>query len=397
MVESLDFGNSDEETTRSALIKYLRTSCGLPQLGNAQKFTHAYEQASLSFVVAHAQKYLYELSNAGMRCSSYNELVSVSGERYLLSISEEPRRHLDLFFTCLSLTPLPAEKMVEVSAELNQPCRFRRLWVVAPSALESYADALATRCKFLLDVASAWAAERIIAMVDRDQVRVAEGLYALSREIFPEDSIREELWFATVGPLYGSRFITPEVARSALKTLSDTTLELPVDPIDMLAELLASCLPRDLLLMDKAARVDQSIEVNIRDAGYSKGISRYPFVLKSLYRGSSLTMTPLLRADKFAVLALFPAGHTVIKERLAAHEQEFAARARELSREIVEASSLFEVTDTEDAPNRAANSKKNVAHLLGESLDQIAAERGDTGHRWRHLRFGGGNSGVKLN
>ncbi len=388
MSADLNFGSSDAEATRTALIAFLRSSFGQLQLGNVQQFVRVAEESLLYFLRVHVQVYLFELANGELYSASDGELAASDGERYIVAVSEEPLRHCDLYLTCLSITAsVTPASLREIVIDLNQPGRFRTLSVVVPSAMSAMGDALAQRGKFLLDAGSAWMADRVIGLVDRDQIRIAEGLYVLSREIFPEDAIREQVWFATVGPIYGFRLITPEVARAALKTMAATTLELPVDPVDLLAELLATRLPRELLLMDKAARVDQNIEMDIADAGYSRGISRYPFVLKSLYGGSSLTMMPLLRADRFAVLALYPAGNVTVRDRLSAHRAEFEARARELSEHIIKASSLFEIVDDEAAPHRIRRTR-NVAHLLGESLDEVVAEHDDPTRRWKHLRFG---------
>ncbi len=370
------FGSRDAEQTRSALLDLLRTSCGTPTLASCIAFVQSAEEVAKSFTVAHAKVYLAELSPFRLVPAGANTLVDNRGDQYLVLGSEEPKNHLDFFITVIPLTPGKPENLKEQAARLRPPSRFREVWVLVPAVFESIQNALLERSKFIMDISYAWIADSIIRMVDSDQIRVAEGLYDISRDVFPEENLREQIWFATVGPVYGFRFMTPEVVRSALKMISSQTLEMPVDPIDLLAELISTRLPRQLLLMDKAARVDFSMDVDIADAGYSKGVSRYPFVLKSLYGSSSLTMLPLLRAANFAVLALFPAKNDIIRDRLDSHMNEFAERALQLTQKLVEASSLFEDhSDPIDESDGTRNLSRNVGRLLGQSLDDARAER----------------------
>jgi hypothetical protein len=371
-----NFGGQDAEQTRSALIESLRACCGSPTLASSVSFVAAAEEVLKSFVTAHVRIYLAEISPVRLAPSGSNALTDNRGDQYLVLGSEEPRSHLEFYITVLALNPVQPSDLKERSARIDPPSRFRAVRILVPASLESIGDDLLERAKFLMDAGYAWMVDSIVRMIDNDEVRVAEGLYDLCRDIFPEQILREQIWFATVGPIYGFRFITPEVLRAALKMITSQTLELPVDPIDVLAELISTRLPRELLLMDKAARVDSSMDVDIADAGYSKGASRYPFVLKSLYGSSSLTMLPMLRAANFAVLALFPAKNDIIRDRLTAHMEEFADRSIRLASRIVEAASLFEPrTDQSDEWDDHRYVTKNIGKLLGESLDEARAER----------------------
>jgi hypothetical protein len=244
-----------------------------------------------------------------------------------------------------------------------------------PADLSVVATPLLERATMLLEVGYSWIATKIFELCSSEEVTVAKGLYALSREIFPEKSLRELIWFASVGPLFGFRLISPDVSNAALDALARNTSGAPVSPLELLGGLLESRLPRELLLMNVAARSDSAIDLDVSDAGYSKGGSRYAFVLSSLYGGRSITMLPILRADQFAVMALFPAGYELIVSRIEAHRSLFESRALELSQAIVEAADLFEVSrvkeqdvlpETGEGPTRF-----NVGRLLGATVDEI--------------------------
>jgi len=241
-------------------------------------------------------------------------------------------------------------------------------------------DTLLQRGQLILDTGYSWMVESILLMVERQQLRVAEGLYALSRELFPERTLQREVWFATVGPAFGFRLISPDVTRAALDAITLTTLDLPVNPIDFLAELLATRLPRDQLMMNVAAKGDQTIDVDLRNAGYARTDSRYSFVLNRLYGSYAVTMMPLLRSHNFAVLALFPTGRAAIRDRLEVHRDEFGDRALELSGTIVDAATLFDPEPSKD--REKISSAENVAHLLGMSIDDMLSGTARKTRRW---------------
>lgn len=357
----------DLEPVRTRLLGMLRRSAGQPQLGALTDFVLRAEDLVLTFVCQHAADVVVAGSGQALWRVG-NQLVDAQGGRCLVSAVEAgfDRTVLDI-----SLIPLSAairsDRRLAKSRKVRAPGRFRRIEVSVPEAFANTSTPLVEHAVLILETGYTWIAERILDLVSRIEVRVADSLYDLARDVFPENDLRREVWFATVGPLYGFRLMSPDVARSALDAFKRGTSRLPVSPLDLLGEFLQTRLPRDLLLMNIAVRNDDAMDVDLSHAGYTRSGSRYSLVLSVFYGGTSFTIVPLLRAAQFAVVALFPTGRTAIRARLEAHRQEFEHRASLLATEIIEAAELFEVAE----PNPEDEPGGNVGQLLGSAVSEV--------------------------
>ena len=298
-----------------------------------------------------------------------------TGERFIATVTESGSQHTQCNFDVISLEINRSEiKATRRSGPIRSPGRFKRFVVSVPPSLAGAATQVVEHGQLILDAGYQWVADKILELAESQEIRVGEGLYSLCREIFPEIEFRREIWFATVGPLYGFRLIAPEVVDGALEVYSSAAKDLPVSALDLLAQLIATCLPRELLLMDKAARRGGIMDVNISDAGYAR--DPYAFVMSGLYKSTAFTIYPILRRreDDLAVMALFPTHRVAILSRFDAYVEDFRERAVNLAAAITEASSLFEVAETiPDLPNTDTR-KMNVAHRLARAVDEARIE-----------------------
>ena len=374
------------ESTRTGLLAQLRKAAPVLSLATVQQFVASTEPTLMNFLPEHVRDICVAAASDRLWPVDATGLVGTDGSRYAIAVSPEIVAGLDLLISMYVQTAAgTARRSLETTAVLAAPGRYRKLRVYVPEKWEFLADYIVPAGQLILDAGYSWIADMIVQAMDGAEEKVTARLYGLSREIFPEDDLRKKLWFATVGPVYGFRLVSSEVTKEALRDISAFTTDLAVDPVDLLAELLTTRLPRQMLLMDKAAKLDSTINLNFADAGYSKSPSRYAFVMKSLYGGSSVSMMTLLRADNFAVLALFPTGHREISLRLEAHRHEFEEVARQLSGPIVKAASLFEGSGS-DIDVQPFRKRVGVGRLLGDALDSVVPQDDSTKEHWRFKR-----------
>jgi hypothetical protein len=361
------------EVTRSSIIGRMRSEGGYPQLGNMPHFVVNGEELAKSYLSIRCQEIIAIQTKCDLVAG--NQLVKGSTkERFVSAVTESSPYHTECRLDVISLDRENLDdKRVRRSGPIKSPGRFKRFAVTLPSSLSDAATPVLEHGQLILDTAYSWIADQILEFTDARELHVAEGLYSLARELFPEPNYRRELWFATVGPLYGFRLIASEVVDGALRTYSEGVRDLPISPLDLLARLLASCLPRNLLLMDAAARRDGAMDVDVSNAGYAH--DPYAYVMKSLYGSTSFTIYPLLTRSHLSVMALFPTGRQAILSRLEAHKGEFSDRARDLASAIEESARLFEVVETKPEETDEPSVKRlNIGHLVGQTVEAARAE-----------------------
>jgi hypothetical protein len=366
----------DIEMLRAATVHHLRTALYAPRLATVREYVEKAEDTVLGLVNRQLGD-LVSISTHFEYKTDGNALADSDGHRYLVTTIPASNNPSIL---CVTLIPLGREDVgerVRRSRAVSFPGRFRRIDLMFPHRFANLATIAVEQVKTILDSGYSFISAKIIEAVDNTEVEVAKSLYSLASEIFPEEILRREVWFATVGPVYGFRLMSAEAARAALQTIDSNTRGLPVSPLDLVAELLATRLPREVLLMNVAAADDVTIDVDVSDAGYTKSRSRYAFVLTSFYGGTSFTIMPLLRSDQFAVMALFPTGKPLLQNRIEQHREELERRAREVGAAIVEAASLFEISQFPAAlpGDQARNAgNDNLGIVLGATVDEIRSK-----------------------
>jgi hypothetical protein len=188
----------------------------------------------------------------------------------------------------------------------------------------------------------AWIRERIEELVASEEVALGARLYRYARTIFPSRKINENLWFAVVSEQWGFRLIDGTVVDRAFDLMKPQALEYGHSTTKLVAELLQTRLPREKLLMQQALTLGQCIDVSLADAQYRQEGSIYASVLSALYGSDAFTIFPIRQEGQFSILALFPTGMSLVKERLIEHKDEMCEIASTIGCEVKQAEKLFD-------------------------------------------------------
>jgi hypothetical protein len=219
---------------------------------------------------------------------------------------------------------------------------YRRLEMVLPRELAEPGSLLADVAQVIIETAYAWIEQEVIALVSREDIGIARELYRRAAAILPEQELQGALWFASVGPLYGFRLMDRSVTIEALHEIDRHITDYGNYTLKFLAELLATRLPREQTLMQRALSLDKCLDVDLHDAEYHKRGHIYASVLAALYGREAFTIYPVMNTENVSVVGLFPTHMGVIARRLDHHTDDLLHICRSMSEQILNASVLFE-------------------------------------------------------
>jgi hypothetical protein len=271
-------------------------------------------------------------------------LLGPYDEYYELTVTRDVREAGTLLVTLLARSPAPdtEDRVVSRSRALAGYGQYRTLELVMAQRAADHATLVADIVVAIVESGYAWIRGRIDSFVSQDEVALGGRLYSYMRNIFPTPEVSENLWFAVLTEEYGFRLIDPEAVDRAFGLMETHARAYGHSPTQLVAELLQTRLPRERLLMHRALALGQCIDVDLADADYRKEGAIYATALASLYGSDAFTIFPLREDGRFSILALFPTGMPIIRERLTAHREELIAIASSTGQEVKEAERLFE-------------------------------------------------------
>ena len=122
------------------------------------------------------------------------------------------------------------------------------------------------------------------------------------------------------------------------------TCALPIYSTNRLvAEMVSTRLPKEKLLMQKAIEANQIMDVDIKQAKYSKEGSIYSAAMSSFYGCDSFTIHPILIDSKANVVALYPSDmRSELEYVLSMHANELIKICNNSTSRIYQVQKLFE-------------------------------------------------------
>jgi hypothetical protein len=285
--------------------------------------------------------------------TAFSDVRSPEGSSYLLgphdeyfefTVTSDVRDRGLLLATLLPRSPSPGlgSDTVSRSRKIQGYGQYQRLELIMAKRVAEHATVVADAVVAIVESGYSWIQDRIDKFVRQQEIALGQRLYSYMRSIFPADEASENLWFAVLTESYGFRLIDPQAVDRAYGLMAPHARAYGYSPAQLVAELLQTRLPREKLLMHKALALGQCVDVDLADASYRKEGAIYATVLASLYGSESFTIFPLREDGQFSVLALFPAGIPLIRERLTAHREQLVKIASDMGHEIKQAEHLFE-------------------------------------------------------
>lgn len=331
------------EAERRRILDVLEASFGRFELAELAGVVDTLEQMIERHCEQRVRELLTALSDV-RKGEGSGYLLGPFDEYFELTVTRDVRQPTTLLVTLLPRSPTrdSGTQTVHRSRRLGGYGQYEKLELVMGKRAAEHATLIADVVVAVLESGYAWVKERIDAFVKRQEVALGGRLYAYMRSIFPSAEVADNLWFAVLTEEYGFRLIDPQAADRAYGLMEPHARAYGHSPTQLVAELLQTRLPREKLLMHKALALGQCVDVDLADASYRKEGALYATVLAALYGSDAFTIFPLREDGRFSILALFPTGMSIIRERLGAHRGQLIEIASELGHEVKKAERLFE-------------------------------------------------------
>lgn len=266
-----------------------------------------------------------------------------SGKQYMLSVSHNISHPKAL---AIVWTPLRGSSsssiLLDSACFLSSPCAFSSLEVYSPPEIVDYAISSMYLARKLLEEGSDYIFENILSILQNEEISVAKKLYDELRLVVLDKDKREEVWFATLSSEYGFRLADPRVGSKALDAIRKGIGGDSVSPLVVLSQLIETRLPRELLLMNEAAKTEKIVDASIPRSGYAISGHGYTYVMQVLYDSDSFGILKICEKDGVVVLALFPSDSTYVRDLLVEHKAQLGEVAEAIIDPIRAARNLFD-------------------------------------------------------
>lgn len=371
------------------------------KLSGLAEYVDRAETVAFHHVTAAALQFVIDSSRGTLKKSESGWIFdSQSQGHFMVGLACDAFDPKLLVLTCSRLGGDRPPKTTNSRYDLAPPGKYKTLELLWAAELAYLSEPLGVLVKRLCDEASNYIAETILSRLNSGELRVAKQLYDLLRIVVTDSETRAKVWFATVGPEYGFRLVDDAAGSGALKAIYAGVGNDAVSPERVLAQLVQTRLPREMLLMDISAKSGSVIDGDIPKAGYAQQGLSYTYVMHALYHSDNFCIFPVYRADPIAVFALFPSDLDSVRNLLANNASRFAEVASRLVEPIIEAASLFDselppgnvpipqtiiaaaevgMSSTSEPESPAAGiDRENLGLLLFKSLAAIRESRGGT-------------------
>ena len=329
------------ESERKQIVKGLQESFGQFRLAALSEAVDEIESLIQQHCGQRIRELLVAVSNLRVvPASSY--LLGPGDEYFELVVTNDPRKTGVLLVTVLARSPYESQPLTKRVRRISGYGRYDKVEVLLPRCITEHATLIVESVVAICESGYAWIRERIEELVASEEVALGARLYRYARTIFPSRKINENLWFAVVSEQWGFRLIDGTVVDRAFDLMKPQALEYGHSTTKLVAELLQTRLPREKLLMQQALTLGQCIDVSLADAQYRQEGSIYASVLSALYGSDAFTIFPIRQEGQFSILALFPTGMSLVKERLIEHKDEMCEIASTIGCEVKQAEKLFD-------------------------------------------------------
>src|SRR5207249_4065417 len=113
-----------------------------------------------------------------------------------------------------------------------------------PSHLTIRLEFLEALVKMIFEETYGWYKNKVSTLVACERISLARNLYRYLANIFPDDTVRENFWFACVTEEEGFRLIDQSVAESAFHLVDECSALHGYSTNKLVAEILRTTLPR---------------------------------------------------------------------------------------------------------------------------------------------------------
>src|SRR5260370_1601453 len=148
--------------------------------------------------------------------------------------------------------------------------RFNRVRFVIPQSRWCDGDLLQQFVSSVFETAYGWFEQRVANLISGNRDMLAANLYQYLRAIIPNEEARRNVWFASVTTDCVFRVLDPEGAHAAFALVHPHAHVYAYSTHRLVAEILATALPRQNLLMQAAVTRKQSVDADLSQAVYKR-------------------------------------------------------------------------------------------------------------------------------
>jgi len=348
------------ETAKKELLTQLEWLYNQLELAD---LAHAAESLE-EFAKKQLVHYLTKLAPILFRCRTAQEprmIMDEHGYIYHLQIADDVKDFQN-FFVGLTQIGEPQPKFTQKTFKIGGFGRYKKARFFTPSQVATRYDLLSALVSMIFETTYAWYKNRVEELVNDDKIYLVKNLYTYAKNIFADEHIRENFWFATVTQDTGYRLLEGEVARAAFGLIESHARTYGHSTNRLVAEVLNTILPRAKLLMQTAVTADKCIDADLSQAKYKKEGSIYASALAALYGSDSFTVFPILTTGQICIVTLFPTPlRSVIEPILIEHRAALAKECRQ---------SLSRVRQTLDILGKTSNRFRHSGSI-GEFIGGI--------------------------
>jgi hypothetical protein len=315
------------EEVRSAILDDLRpflSSLSLPKLPDlAEQVEEMARQRLLASIRDFAPQICLSRKAATEGCLVHSDGTVL---HYSAADDLEDRQRLGIVFTPVSETkPRMRQRQIAIAG----PGRYAKVRYFWPHELALDFELLTEITRAALETAYSWFKTAVHLTIDHERLSLGQHLYRSLRTVIPDDSLRENLWFATVTDDYGFRLLDPDLAHAAFGLIQPHAPKYGYSVNRLVAELLSTRLPRAKLLMQRAVAENRCVVADLSTAIYRKEGSIYASALAALYGSESFAVSPILTKGPICIVALYPATQqAAIEPLLVRHRSDLEAEAK---------------------------------------------------------------------
>lgn len=304
-------------------------------------------EALESLLIQKIRIVLYRLAPILFNCSQLEPsgyLVAPTGEFYDAAVLPDVQ---DSSVLLISVLPRPRgrfQRLTQKTISIGGYGKYRKVRFFFTQELTKDLDLLIGVVSGLLESGYAWFSNQVEALTASAEIAMVSDLYTKIRSLLANEHLAKNFWFATITAGYGFRLIDPRVARDSFTLIEKSASDYGRSTNRLVAELLATRLPRHGLLMHTSVTLNRCLDLaELSKARYKQTGSIYASAVAALYGTETLTIYPLYVSDQLSVLGLLPAeDRTSIIPVLQYHDHELKQAIENAAERIVTSIQIFE-------------------------------------------------------
>jgi len=308
------------EGEKARLISELDKLFGNFNLIELPSITEAIEE----FLRLHVKNVIVRHSDLLCGCSSCeisSWVVRKNNESYAVATSEDVTNPKIVHLSLSPRAPGIKKKFRQKTITISGYGRYEKIRFFLPRSLSIDDSLLEELIGTIYEAGYFWATRQIELFLAREEICLADDLYEYLKKIIHSPELQKNLWVACITSSYGFRLIEKDVASNAFQLIDKHSASYGHSTNRLVAELVSTRLPKEGLLMNIAAQINQCMDGDMSQAKYKKEGSIYASTMAALYGSESFTIFPIQVSEPLSVFALFPTEHrNIIRPILSQHK-----------------------------------------------------------------------------